>query len=200
MVDGVRTMRVFVACEFSGIVRDAFIDAGHDAVSIDVLPSESDRGPHIQRDVNFVDLSWADLLIAHPPCTFLTNAANRWLYDKERQPVPERWYQMRRAAEFFKSFLDAPVEKIAVENPIMVGHAVDLIGRNADQTVQPWQHGHGETKAIRLWLKNLPTLEPTEIVDGREPRVHHASPGPDRWKERSRFYTGIARAMAEQWG
>ncbi len=210
-------MRVLIACEFSGIVRDAFIAAGHDAVSLDLLPSER-PGPHIQRDaVSFLDgldgrLPQYDLVIAHPPCTYLANSGVRWLYGgKGTEPDPQRWALMEEAAWFFGRMLTAPAVRVAVENPIMHGHAVRTIRHNHVgwdgrkpwddiQTVQPWQFGHGETKATQLWLRNLPPLRPTHIVPEREPRVHHASPGPDRWKERSRTYPGIARAMAEQWG
>lgn len=190
-------MRVLVACEFSGIVRDAFIAAGHDAVSCDLLPSER-PGPHIQDDVlRHLDCGW-DLMIAHPPCTYLANSGVRWLYGgKGTTPDPKRWGDMEAAAAFFLAFLDGPVERVAVENPVMHRHAGI---RKADQYIQPWEHGHGEVKATGLWLRNLPKLVPTDIVDGREPRVHHASPGPDRWKERSRTMTGLAAAMAAQWG
>ena len=187
-------MKVLVACEFSGIVRDAFREHGHDAISCDLIPSER-PGPHIVGDVLTLDLSSFDLMIAHPPCTYLTNAGVRWLYEK-----PGRWEMMREGAEFFRTLLNAPVPQIAVENPIMHGYGVSIIGRKQDQCIQPWQFGHGEIKAVCLWLKNLPLLTPTNIVDGRDPRVHFASPGPERWKERSRFYSGIAAAMAEQWG
>ena len=134
-------------------------------------------------------------MIAHPPCTFLANSGVRWLHETEG-----RMSLMREAAWFFKRLLDAPIPHMAVENPIIHKYAAEKIGRRQDQLIQPWQFGHGETKAICLWLKGLPKLEPTEIVGGREARVHRASPGPDRWKERSRFYPGIAKAMAEQWG
>lgn len=190
-------MKVLVACEFSGTVRDAFIRAGHDAMSCDLLPTES-PGPHYQG--NIIDLlresrRW-DLMVAHPPCTYLANSGVRWLHTEAGRKA-----KMIGAAEFFRRLLEHRyIRRIAVENPIMHKYAVEIIGRRQDQLIQPWQFGHGETKAICLWLKNLPKLEPTNIVEGREPRVHHASPGPDRWKERSRFYTGIAEAMAEQWG
>ena len=198
-------MRVLVACEFSGIVRDAFIERGHDAVSIDLLPTER-PGPHLQADV--LDLlamdavaSSFDLMIAHPPCTYLANSGVRWLYDShDGDRNDERWWEMQQGAEFFRRLLEAPIPRIAVENPIMHKYAREIVGRGPDQYVQPWQYGHPETKATGLWLKNLPLLEPTNIVPGREPRVHHASPGPDRWKERSRTLPGLAAAMADQWG
>ena len=187
-------MRVLVACEYSGIVRDAFIDAGHDAVSCDLLPSESDKGPHIQGDIFSLDLSGYDLMIAHPPCTYLTNAGVRWLHEETG-----RWEYMEEGADFFRFFLHAPVPRIAIENPVMHGYGKDIIGVGQTQTIQPWQFGHGETKRICLWLKALPKLLPTNIVEGREARVHEMPPGPERQKERSRFFPGVARAMAEQW-
>lgn len=204
-------MRVLVACEFSGIVRDAFLRAGHDAVSCDLLPTES-PGPHYQGDIrdllDFDPLVRAatgyafDLLIAHPPCTFLANSGVRWLYDGGRgsEPNTVRWNLMEDGAEFFRYLLAADVPRIAVENPVMHRWARNIVGRKPDQTIQPWQFGHGETKATCLWLKNLPPLVPTNVVDGREARVHRMPPGPDRWRERSRTFTGIAEAMAEQWG
>ena len=193
-------MRVLVACEYSGIVRDAFIRAGHDAMSCDLLPSESDLGPHYTGDARDLLGDGWDLLIAHPPCTFLTNSGVRWLFDP-RPKFANRWQELDEGAGLFRAFLDAPVPRIAVENPRMHRYAVERIGgRRQDQTVQPWQFGQGETKAVGLWLKNLPPLQPTEIVEGREARVHRMAPGPDRQKERSRFFVGIADAMAEQWG
>lgn len=187
-------VRVLVACEFSGTVRDAFIRAGHDAVSCDLLPTES-PGPHIQGDVlDVLDGGW-DLMVAHPPCTYLANSGVRWLYEVEK-----RWQHMIEGAAFLRRLLDARIPRIAIENPVIHKWARLVVGRGPDQTIQPWQFGHGETKAICLWLKNLPKLTPTNIVEGRKPRVHHASPGPERWKERSRFYRGIAEAFATQWG
>jgi hypothetical protein len=194
-------MNVLVACEFSGIVRDAFRKRGHNAWSVDLLESESYKGPHIIGDA--LELTapgnpW-DLMIAHPPCTYLANSGVRWLY-KDGEPDEDRWLRMAEGAEFFRALLNAPIPRIAVENPIMHKYAREIVGRGPDQYVQPWQYGHPETKATGLWLKNLPKLEPTNIVSGREPRVHHASPGPERWKERSRTLQGIADAMADQWG
>ena len=196
-------MKILVACEFSATVRDAFRALGHDAWSCDLLPTEGDPAFHIQG--NALDLigdfgGW-EMLIAHPPCTYLANSGVRWLYGGKgtvREPV--RWSQMEDAARFFKKLMDAPIDRIAIENPIMHAYGVEIVGRRHDQTIQPWQHGHGETKATCLWLKGLPPLVPSNIVDGRQPRVHFASPGPDRWKERSRTMTGIAAAMAGQWG
>jgi len=205
-------MRVLIACEFSGIVRDAFIAKGHDAVSCDLLPSER-PGPHFIGDVRDLVLRGRhgslfrtfDLMIAHPPCTFLTNSAAKHLYvdgKRENGRAEWRWNAMWEAAEFYRQLWLAPVEHICLENPIMVGHAKTYIGIKDDelQWIQPWMFGHGETKKTGLRLKNLPKLVPTNIVDGREARVHRASPGPDRWKERSRTLPGIAAAMAEQWG
>lgn len=195
-------MNVLVACEFSGIVRDAFTARGHAAISVDLLPTER-PGAHYQGDVEQFVKSLLpgtfDLMIAHPPCTFLANSGVRWLY-RDGEEDPERWWEMEQSAKFFRRLLEMDIPRIAVENPVMHRYGKAIIGRGPDQIIQPWQFGHGETKATGLWLKNLPKLEPTNIVDGRQPRVHHASPGPDRWKERSRTLQGIAEAMADQWG
>lgn len=182
-------MRVLVACEFSGVVRDAFMALGHDAVSCDLLPSESD-GPHMQGDVLSIvnDPGW-DLMIAHPPCTHLAVSGERWFKGKEQEQAD--------ALEFVRALLAAPIPRIALENPISI---ISSRIRKPDQIIQPWQFGHGEVKATCLWLKNLPPLVPTDIVDGRVARVHRAPPSPDRWKERSRTLAGIAAAMATQWG
>lgn len=186
-------MRVLIACEFSGIVRDAFIEHGHNAMSCDLLPTER-LGPHYQGDVlDIIDDGW-DLMIAHPPCTYLANSGVRWLHEREG-----RWDKMRKGAEFFRGLLDAPIKAKAIENPIMHKYAVAIIGRRQDQVVQPWQFGHGETKAVCLWLEGLPPLVPTQIVEDREARVHMESPSKHRWKNRSRFYPRIADAMATQW-
>jgi hypothetical protein len=195
-------MRVLVACEFSGVVREAFRSRGHFVVSCDLLPAEDD-GPHIQGDAREVLGHGWDLLIAHPPCTYLANSGVKWLYKGgklEGGEDPERRAKARDAALFFKQMLNAPIPRIAVENPIMHGMGRELIEADPAQIIQPWQFGHGEIKATCLWLKNLPKLVPTNIVDGRHARVHLASPGPDRWKERSRTLKGIADAMADQWG
>lgn len=182
-------MRVLVACEFSGVVRDAFRALGHDAWSCDLLPSESSPQWHIKGDVlDHLGDGW-DMMIAHPPCTHLAVSGARWFKNKAREQAD--------ALEFVSKLLLAPIPRIALENPISI--LSSRIGK-PDQIIQPWMFGHGETKATCLWLKDLPKLFATNIVDGREPRVHHASPGPDRWKERSRTLPGIARAMAEQWG
>lgn len=183
-------MRVLVACEFSGVVRDAFRRKGHDAWSCDLLPTESkEKKYHILRDVRDV-LSWDwDLMIAHPPCTHTAVSGARWFKYKR--------HEQSKAIQFFTDLYHADIPKICVEHPVSI---ISTVFRKPDQYIQPWQHGHGETKHIGLWLKNLPLLQPTDIVEGRKPRVHHEPPGPDRWKRRSRFYRGIAEAMAEQWG
>lgn len=198
-------MKVLVACEFSGIVRDAFRSRGHDAWSCDLLPTEK-LGAHIQSDVlrclnpsKFLGVKF-DLVIAHPPCTYLCNSGVRWLYNKDGSQNTQRWNNMIIASEFFRIFLNFYCDKVAVENPIPHKYAVEIIGRTYDQTIQPWQFGHGETKKTCLWLKNLPKLKPTNIVKGREVRIHKMSPSKDRGKLRSITYQGIATAMAEQWG
>lgn len=181
-------MKVLVACEFSGTVRDAFIRAGHDAMSCDLLPGET-PGKHYEGNVEDVlDDGW-DLMIAHPPCTHLAVSGARWFKDKQQEQA--------EALDFVRLLLDAPIPRIALENPISI---ISSRIRKPDQIIQPWQYGHGETKATCLWLKNLPKLVPTDVVEGRQPRVHYASPGPDRWKERSRTLPGIAEAFATQWG
>lgn len=184
-------MRVLVACEFSGTVRDAFIRAGHDAISCDLLPTEV-PGPHYQGDVRDILGEDFDLMIAHPPCTFLANSGVRWLYEQD-----DRWQHLIDGACFFRDLLEAPIPKKAIENPIMHKWARKIVDAGPSQTIQPWQFGHGETKAVSLWLRGLPALVPTSVVEGR---VHRMAPGPDRWKDRSRFFTGIADAMAQQWG
>lgn len=181
-------MRVLVACEFSGTVRDAFRARGHDAWSCDLLPTEHD-GPHFQADVlTLLHKDW-DLMIAHPPCTHLASSGARWFKLKVAEQA--------EAIKFVQALLNAPIAKIAVENPIGI---LSTRIRKPDQIVQPWQFGHGETKATCLWLRGLPVLKPTNVVDGRVARVHRAPPSPDRWKLRSLTYEGIAQAMAEQWG
>ena len=184
-------MKILIACEFSGVVRDAFIERGHDVISCDMLPSEK-PGPHYQGDVfDIINDGW-NLMIAHPPCTFICNSGVRWLYE-----IPGRWEQLEEAKQFFNVFLNHNINKIAIENPIPHKYA-ELPKYN--QIIQPWMFGEGETKATCLWLKNLPILKSTDVVDGRKPRVHYESPGIERHKNRSRTYTGIANAMAEQWG
>jgi hypothetical protein len=181
--------RLLVACEYSGRVRDAFAAKAWDAWSCDLLPSERERGNHHQGPVeDLLNQHW-DLLIAHPPCTHLAVSGARWFKDKQEE--------QQQALDFVRLLLDAPVERIALENPVSI---ISSRIRKPSQIIQPWQFGHGETKATCLWLKNLPLLEPTNVVEGRENKVHRMSPGPERWKERSRTYTGIAEAMAAQWG
>ena len=181
-------MRVLVACEFSGIVREAFSKRGHDAVSCDLLESES-SGKHIRGDVRDVlDDGW-DLMIAHPPCTHLAVSGAKWFKHRQKEQA--------EALDFVRELMDCDIPKIAVENPISV---ISSRIRKPDQIIQPWQFGHGETKATCLWLRGLPKLIPTNVVDGREQRVFRTPPSPDRWKTRSRTFVGIAEAMAEQWG
>jgi hypothetical protein len=193
-------MRVLVACEFSGIVRDAFRAKGHDAWSCDLLPCEADYFYHIQADVlDIIDTGW-DLMIAHPPCTYLCNSGVRWLYKPDGTKDHERWAKMEEAALFFWKLLHSGVSKIAVENPIPHKYAIEGIRRKYDQIIQPWQFGHGETKATCLWLKNLRKLGMTKLVAGREARIHKMAKTVDRGKLRSITYQGIADAMAEQWG
>lgn len=182
-------MNIAVLCEFSGIVRDAFIRHGHSAVSCDLLPSESNFGRHIQGDCRDYNWNRFDLVIAHPPCTHLAVSGARWFKDKEQEQMD--------ALEFVRYLMMLDIPMICIENPISI---ISTAIRKPDQIIQPWQFGHGETKAICLWLKNLPSLQSTNIVLGREHRVHKEPPSPERWKNRSRFYTGIAQAMAIQWG
>ena len=181
-------MRVLIACEYSGTVRDAFIHKGHEAMSCDLLPTDA-PGPHYQGDVfDVINQGW-DLMIAHPPCTHLAVSGARWFKDKK--------VEQAEAIDFFMRLVNAPIPKIAVENPVCI---MSTRYRKPDQVIQPWQYGHGETKATCLWLKNLPVLTPTNIVEGREQRIHKMAPSPTRWKERSKTFQGIADAMASQWG
>jgi site-specific DNA-cytosine methylase len=179
---------VLVACEYSGAVRDAFRALGHDAMSCDLLPTER-PGPHYQGDVRDVLLGRWDLMVAHPPCTHLSVSGARWFAEKRKQQA--------EALDFVRLLMRADIPRICIENPVSV---ISSAIAPATQTVHPWQFGHGETKATCLWLKNLPPLEPTHVVEGREPRVHMMPPGPERWRERSRTYAGIAQAMGAQWG
>jgi len=198
-----RELRVLVACEFSGMVRDAFLERGHDAWSCDMLPDERGSNRHIRGDVrDILDERWDMVIVAHPPCTRLCNSGVRWL----DEPPPgrtreEMWQELEAGADLFSTLWNASAPCIAVENPVMHKHAKARIRGYAPpaQSVQPWQFGHPETKRTCLWLKNLPPLRPTNIVAGREPRVHRMPPSPTRWRERSRFFAGIAAAMAEQW-
>lgn len=181
-------MRVLVACEFSGIVRDAFAARGHDSWSCDLLQSER-PGRHIQGDVLAALNDGWDLMIAHPPCTHLAVSGARWFKGKQDSQI--------KALEFVRALLDAPISCIALENPVSI---ISSRIRKPDQIIQPWQFGHPETKATCLWLKGLPKLVPTDIVSGRAHRIHKMPPSPNRGRERSRTYPGIAEAMAEQWG
>lgn len=192
-------MRVLIACEFSGIVREAFRKRGHDAWSLDLLPAEDKSkyhfydydltiGPLYDEMLQLNNHGIWDLIVAFPPCTHLAVSGARWFKDKQ--------YEQQAAIRFVLSIAAARCDRIAIENPIGV---LSTKWRKPDQIIQPWQFGHGETKATCLWLKGLPKLIPTKIVSGRTPRVHYASPGPNRWKERSRTLPGIAEAMAEQW-
>lgn len=192
-------MKVLVACEFSGIVRDAFKERGHDAWSCDLLPTER-PGQHIQGDVlDILGDGW-DLMIAHDPCTHQCNSGVRWLYNKDGTPNKKRWELLDKSCEFTKKLLLAPIEKIARENPIPHKYAIERIGRKYDQIIQPWQFGHGETKATCLWLKGLRKLGTTKLVAGRRARIHRMPPSKDRGKLRSVTLPGIGSGMAEQWG
>jgi hypothetical protein len=204
-------LRVLVACERSGVVRRAFRALGHNAWSCDLEPADDGSRFHIQGDAIAAAYrtassgrSWWDLLIFHAECTYLANSGAKHLYagmNKVNGPNPERWARMGAAALFFKLLLDAPVERVAGENPIMLGYPKEFFGiSEPTQIIQPWQHGHGETKATGLWLKRLPPLRPTNIVEGREQRVWRMGPGENRKRDRSRTFDGIAAAMAEQWG
>ena len=184
-------MRILVACESSGTVRDAFIRAGHDAMSCDILPTDS-PGPHYQGDVfDVIDYPW-ELMIGHPPCTHLSVSGSRHFADKKLDG------RQQAAVSFFMRLIrqSAHIPMVAIENPVCI---MSSLYRKPDQIIHPWQYGHGETKATCLWLKGLPLLQPTNIVEGREARIHRMPPSPDRWKERSRTYDGIAKAMSEQW-
>jgi hypothetical protein len=182
-------MKVLIACEFSGIVRDAFAARGHDAWSCDLLQTER-PGQHFEEDFHkHLYFGGWDLMIAHPPCTHLAVSGARWFKDKI--------VEQRGAINLFMELARAPIPRICIENPVSI---MSTRYRKPDQIIQPWQFGHGETKATCLWLQGLPLLKPTNIVAGREAKVHLCPPGPDRWKIRSRTYQGIADAMAEQWG
>ena len=189
-------MRVLVACEFSGVVRRAFAAKGHDAWSCDLLPAEDRSNQHIIGDArDYLNDGWDLLAVFHPPCTRLCNSGVRWLAERNL------WADLDEAAALFSAFWNAPIDRICIENPVMHKHAKERIVnyRKFAQSIQPFQFGHGETKRTCLWLNGLPPLTPTQIVEGRTARVHRMSPGPDRWRERSRFYPGIAAAMADQW-
>lgn len=182
-------MKILVACEYSGRVRDAFRDRGHDAVSCDLLPTDA-PGPHYQGDVSdILDDGW-DMMIAFPPCTHLAVSGARWFKEKRADG------RQQAALDFVRLLLDAKIDKIAIENPVSI---ISSHIRKPDQTIQPWQFGHGETKRTCLWLKNLPLLTPTNIVEGREQRIWKMPPSANRWKLRSQTFQGIADAMAGQW-
>ena len=195
-------MKVLVACEYSGRVRDAFIDKGHDAISCDLLPTDRE-GPHHAGDIFDILDDGFDLMVAHPPCTYLANSGVQHLHKD-----PSRYDKMIDGALFFKALWTAAIPKICVENPVMHKYAVEIIGGRQAQVVQPWMFGHPEQKQTCLWLKNLPKLEPTNNVreemkalpKNQRERLHYLPPSPTRWKERSTTYQGIADAMAEQWG
>lgn len=183
-------MKVLIACEFSAVVREAFSSLGHDAMSCDLEPTEI-PGNHYQGDIfDVIDAPW-DLMIAHPPCTHLSVSGARHFEEKRKDG------RQAAAISFFMRLAKLPIPKIAIENPICI---MSSIWRKPDQIIQPWQFGHGETKKTCLWLKGLQPLKPTNIVDGRENRIHRLPPSVDRAKIRSRTYQGIADAMANQWG
>lgn len=195
-------MKVLVACEYSGVVRDAFIKKGHDAISCDLLPTDK-KGPHYQGDVFDIIDGGFDLMIAHPPCTYLCNSGVSWLYKD-----PHRWVDMRKGARFFKKLLNAKIPKICIENPIMHGYAKEIVGVNQSQIIQPYMFGHLERKATCLWTIGLPELKQTKNVfdemmklpKRERERLHYLPPSEDRWKLRSTTFSGIAAAMASQWG
>lgn len=185
-----RKLSVLVACEYSGRVRNAFAARGWEAWSCDLLPSET-PGNHYQGNVEDIICDDFDLMICHPPCTHLAVSGARYFAEKRASGVQQA------ALDFVRMLLDAPIKYIALENPVSI---ISTEIKKPTQYIQPWEFGHGETKKTGLWLKNLPALKPTNIVEGREAKILAMSPSPDRWKERSRTYQGIADAMAEQWG
>ena len=182
-------MRVLIACEYSGRVRDAFKRRGHDAWSCDLLECEANPRWHYQAPVEEVLGRGWDLMIAHPPCTHLAVSGSRHFHRKQREQA--------EALDFVRLLMDSPIPRWCIENPVSI---ISSAIRPPDQIIQPWQFGHGETKATCLWLQNLPRLRSTDVVEGREPRVHMMPPSPNRWKERSRTFEGVADAMGEQWG
>jgi hypothetical protein len=188
-------MRILVACEESQEVTKAFRALGHEAYSCDLVDCSGGHPEwHIKGDALVEAYSGKyDLMVAHPPCTRLCNSGVRWLGQRNL------WAEMKESAEFFRKLMDAPIRYKVIENPVPHKYALEIIGRKYDQIIQPWQFGHGETKATCLWLENLPPLKPTEIVDGRHQRMHLLSPSKDRAKIRSKTYTGIAKAIAEQY-
>lgn len=194
-------MRVLVGCEYSGVVRDAFLELGHDAMSCDLLPTDA-PGPHYQGDVRDVMGDGWDLAIFHPTCTYLCNSGVRWLSTE-----PDRWKRMIEGAVFFRELLNAPIPRVAVENPVMHGYAATIVGQRQTQVVQPWMFGHPEKKGTGLWLRGLPPLVATDdmrdvmktLPVSTTDRIHRAPPGRDRWKVRSTTFAGLAAAMANQW-
>jgi len=195
-------VKILIACEYSGTVRDAFIAKGHDAMSCDLLPTDI-PGPHYKGDIfDIINDGW-DLMIAHPPCTYLSNSGVTWLYKQD-----DRWKHLIDGAVFFRKLHESNIPKIAIENPIMHKYAKQIIGVNQSQVIQPWMFGHMEQKATCLWLKNLPLLVPTNEVKEEmmklpkreRERLHYLPPSEERWKLRSKTFQGIAEAMAEQWG
>jgi hypothetical protein len=190
-------VRVLVACEYSGKVREAFRSHGHDAWSCDLLPADDASPYHYQCDVRDVlGLKW-DMLIGHPPCTYLAVSGARWLYDADGTPNADRHRNQAEAVAFVQELWGAPIPHIALENPVSM---LSSLFRKPDQIIQPWMFGHGETKTTCLWLKHLPPLFPTWIAEGREQRIFRLPPSADRWKLRSETFQGIADAMAAQWG
>jgi len=185
-----KQLSVLVACEYSGRVRNAFAARGWNAWSCDLLPSETE-GNHYQGNVEDIICDDFDLMVCHPPCTHLAVSGARYFAEKRASGVQQA------ALDFVRMLLDAPIKYIALENPVSI---ISTEIKKPTQYIQPWEFGHGETKKTGLWLKNLPALKPTNIVEGREAKILAMSPSPDRWKERSRTYQGIADAMAEQWG
>ena len=182
-------MRVLIACEYSGRVRDAFRRYGHDAWSCDLLECEADPRWHLQQPVEEVLGDNWDLMVAHPPCTHLAVSGSRHFHRKQKEQA--------EALNFVRLLMAAPIERWCIENPVSI---ISSAITPPQQIIQPWQFGHGETKTTCLWLKNLPSLKSTQVVEGREAKVHRMPPGPDRWKDRSRTYQGIADAMGQQWG
>ena len=181
-------MKVLIACEYSGRVRNAFIAQGHDAISCDLLPTDS-PGPHYQGNVEDILSDGYDLMVAHPPCTHLAVSGSRHFWRKEKE--------QKDALDFVRLLMEAPIDRWCIENPVSV---ISSAIRQPDCIIQPWEHGHGECKTTCLWLKNLPKLKPSNIVEGREQKVHMVPPGPNRWKIRSTTYEGVALAMGQQWG
>ena len=192
-------MLVHIWCEYSAAIREAFARKGHDAWSVDLLPSEVD-GQHLQMDIRDVDYSGVDLLICHIDCTNMCNSGVRWLYNPDKTLNLARWIAMEQDARLFKWVFSLPIPMICMENPIPHKYALDIIGTNYTQIIHPWQFGHGERKPTCLWLKGLPKLRPTNVVRGREQRIWRMAPSPTRGQERARTFKGIAEAMAEQWG